>query len=134
MVTAELISWLVSDGQGTAGTTLFREFMPADPDALVCLYAYGGSANEPEMGGRTVRMEFPHVAAHSRGVKDEADAPCLKLVQIVTSFAKIGDQDISGVRYGAVMAIAPPSFLRKDDNGRFIYVCNFRITKGYSSS
>lgn len=134
MVLPELISWLVSDGRGTAGTNLFRYTMPDTPDVVTCLYEYGGLPNEPEMGGTTVRMEFPHVTVHTRGEIDDADGPRLELQRIVTSFAKIGDQDILGVRYNAVIALMPPAPISKDANHRYRYTCNFRIFKGYSSS
>lgn len=134
MVLLELVTWLASDGIGTAATDLFYGSLDDTPDAQVCLFEYPGLPNEPVMGGTTVRLEFPNVHVEVRGVKDDYDGPRLKIQQVVASFTKIGDQVLSGVQYGAVMALQPAFHLKRDENGRHIFACNFRVQKAFSTS
>lgn len=135
MVTAEIATYLVGQGLGlTSGTNLFRGKLPDTPDICVVVYEYGGMPNEPEMGGTTVRLEFPSIQIVTRGVKDEYDAPRLLAQQVMAALTKIGGQTLSGVVYGCVMAKQPPFPLGWDDNFRMRFACNYHVQKGYSAT
>lgn len=135
MVLSELTTYLAADGIGlVAATNLFYGSLDDTPDVQVCLVEYGGLPNEPVMGGTTVRLEFPSVQVFSRGVKDDYDGPRLKIQQVVASFTKIGDQLLSGVQYGGVMAKQPPFHLLRDQNGRHLFACNFAVQKAFSAT
>lgn len=133
MVLAELVTYLEAQGVGTPATDLFYGFVPDTPDSLVCLMEYGGLRNEPELGGTTVRLEFPRVQVITRGAKQDYDTPRQKIQDVVVAFTKIGTQALSGVEYKAVEALQPPFLLKRDDLFRFVFVCNFQVTKNFSN-
>lgn len=135
MVLKELATYLQGQGLGTMGTNLFYGFMPPDPDICLVLYEYGGLPLEPDMGTPNPRIEYPLIQVVVRGSADEdQDAPRLKIQQAVTALTKIGDQSLSGVQYLAVMAKQAPFFLKRDENFRFYFACNFQVMKDYSYS
>lgn len=139
MVLPELTTWLAADGLGLTGDiNLFYSLMPPD-DAVgglvsVCLYEYGGMPNEPEMGKLTTRLEFPSIQAVARGLANDYDGPRLMMNNVVTSFVKILNQNLSAVRYLAVEPMQPPFLMRRDDNFRVYIACNFKVSKRYSPS
>ena len=134
MVLAELVTYLAAQGVGTSGTNLFYGFVPPDPDAMVTLFEYGGQPNEPDLGTVNTRLVFPRVQALARGVRDDYDGPRLKIQDVVTALTKILNQSLSSVAYKAVEPLSDPFFLRRDENFRLEFVCNFKVTKAYSSS
>lgn len=134
MVLADLALYLEQQGLGTRGTDIFYGVSNPDPDNCIVLFEYDALANEPELGGKTVRLEYPLVQAMTRGIKDEYDAPRLKLQQVVAAFTKIGDEVIGSTYYLAIMAKGGPKHLKQDANFRHYFTCNFQITKDYSAS
>lgn len=135
MVMLEMVTWLASDGLGTAATNLFYGDLPDSPDSLVCLQEYGGLPNALVLGGTTVQSEFPRFQALTRGERDEYDAPRLKLQQVMASFTKIGDGVVLlGVQYHAVRCIIAPTKLMRDENFRYCFVASFEVDKGFSPS
>lgn len=136
MVLPELIAYLVAEGLGTAATNLFYAVEPPSPDDTLTLYEYGGLANEPEMGTPGTRLEFPSIQARARGV--DYNATRLRLQNVVSSFTKVGTDSsriaLSGVNYKAILAIQPPQYLMQDVLFRYIFVCNFRVTKEFSAT
>lgn len=132
-VLAELAAYLETETLGTQGVNLFYGILPESaPDAAIVLFEYPGMPNEPVMGGRTVRLEYPSIQAMTRGVKDDYDGPMLKLRQVVESFTKIGDQTIGGVLYLSILAKHTPARLNQDENHRWRHVCSFAVTKEFS--
>lgn len=135
MLLPELVSWLVGDGLGlTAATNLFYGILPDTPDLCVCLFEYPGLPNEITLGSTEVSQEIAHVQATVRGARQDYDTPRLLIHNIVKSFTKIGETNILGVRYGAVMARQAPFQVSPDDNFRHIFKCNFRVWKDPSTS
>lgn len=136
MVLPELTTFLATQGIGTAGTDLFYGIMHPDPDAQVVLYEYGGVANEPDMGTENIRVEYPYVQICSRGAPNDYANPRKKLQDVVAALAKIGVTvtTLSGIYYRSVQAIQPPFELKRDDNFRVIFACNFRVEKAWSAS
>lgn len=135
MVLPEITAYIAADGLSlTSGTNLFYGDMPELPDFCVTFHEYSGLPNEPNMGTLITRAEFPRIQVTVRGLADDYDTPRLKAQQIVTSLAKIVDQQLSGVMYHAVIAQQPVFKLRKDGNFRYIFACNFQVDKDYSTS
>lgn len=115
-----------------AGTTLFYGVLPETPDAAVALYEYGGLPVEPALGQGVINLEFPTIQAVTRGIANDYDSPRLKIQNVVTAFALIANQNLSGTSYKAIIAKQSPFFFRRDDNFRVLFACNFQITKVYS--
>lgn len=134
MVLVECTTYLATQSIGTVGTNLFYGILPDTPDACVTLFEYGGMPNEPNMGTGTTRLVFPRIQAVARGIKDDYDGPRVKIQDVVTAFTLIANQNLSGIKYLAILALSDPFFLRRDDNFRVEFVCNFQVTKAYSAT
>lgn len=132
MVLAELTTYLGTQSIGT--TNFYYGGLPPDPDIVVVLFEYGGLPNEPDMGTGNTRLVFPLIQAVVRGVREDYDGPRLMIQNVVTAFTKVVNQNLSGIPYKAIEARQDPFFLRRDDNFRVEFVCNFKVTKGYSAS
>lgn len=136
MVLPELTTYLATQGIGTAGTNLFYGILPDTPDALVTLFEYGGFPNEPDLGtgGTTTRFEYPRIQMLCRGVKDDYDGPRLKAQQVVAALTAVVNTTLSGIYYISVIPLQAPFFLRRDENFRVEFACNFQVSKGNSAS
>lgn len=134
MLLPELVSWLVTDGIGVSGTTLFYGIMPDTPDLCVTLFEYPGLPNEVTLGSTEVNLEIPNVQVVVRGAKQDYDTPRLLIHNVVKSFTKIGETTLLGVRYHAVLARQAPFQVSPDQNFRHIFKCNFRVWKDPSTS
>lgn len=132
MVLTELTTYLASQSLGVVGTNIFYNITPETPDALISLFEYGGMPSEPDLGTPNMRLEFPLIQAITRGVKNDVDGPRLVAQNIVTAFTKVINQSLSGVSYKAILAKQAPAFMRRDENFRTYFVCNFQVFKVYS--
>lgn len=129
MVLAELTALLESQGYGTQGTDVFYGLVPPNPDSVTSLMEYGGLPSEPKLGTGVLRLTFPHIQALVRGVRDDYDTPRAKIVTLVNIFVSIVNANVGGVRYLAIEPLQDPFLLRRDDNFRCEFVCNFKVTK-----
>jgi hypothetical protein len=134
MVLPELISWLESDGYGTGGVNLFYGIEPHEPNSMTCLHEYSSLPIEVVLGSNQVNQEIVMVQAVVRGEPNIYDAPRLKINQLVASFTKIGEVDILGVRYHAMIAQQSPFMVSPDDNFRNTFKVNFRVWKDPSTT
>jgi hypothetical protein len=98
----------------------------------VVIAEYGGMAPEHDLGTANLRYEFPRVQILVRNT-DYATGR-IKANDIIGDMAAIANQTLSGVRYLGADAIQQPFRLNKDDNGRWIFTCNYQIAKALSSS
>jgi len=132
MVLDELVTYLAADGLGlVAATNLFYGAMPATPDLVVVLYEYPGMSSLA-IGQNTISIEWPNIHVEVRGAQNDYATPRALLHSIVASFTKIGDQTLSGTRYGGVIAKQPPFRLGQDDDNRYLFACNFQVMKDFS--
>ena len=136
MLLDEITTYLANAGIGlTAGTNLFYGFMPPAPDACVAVHEYPGMAIEPELGGTTVRLEYPSIQIVCRSTDDRTDDyidPRVMADTVMKELTKIGDTDLGSVRYLAVQAKQSPYFLRRDENFRVHIACNYHVVKNPS--
>lgn len=136
MVLKELADYLQNApiSLGTEGTNLFYGLLPPDPDVCLALFEYPGEKNQLTLGNNTVALELPRVQVVSRGAQYDYDGPRLAIQNVVAAMTKIGDTDLSGVRYLAVEALQAPFLLHIDENFRNVFAVNFRVTKYFSST
>lgn len=132
MILAELVTYLATQGIGTAGTNLFYGLMKEQyPDVVVVVQENGGTPDEPDLGvnkGQTVRLENPEIVVICRGVRDDYDTPRQKAEDVRTALMKITNQTLSGVKF-LVAETRPPGFRRFDDNFRNEFGVPARVTK-----
>lgn len=134
MVLGDLTTYLQSQGIGVAEVDLFYGIMLETPDACVTLLEYGGLPNEPVLGGLTTNLEYPSIQVLCRGVANDYDGPRLKAQQVVTAMALISNTLLTSAYYKAVMPKQAPFFLKRDENFRVIFACNYAVTKTYSTT
>lgn len=126
-INAQIPTWV-------GGTNMFYNLMPPDPDVALVLYEYGGSPNEPNMGKGTTNLVFPRIQARTRGVRDDQITPRANLQAIVTLFTAVVNVSIGGIPYLAIEPLSDPQFLARDENWRYEFIVNFKVTKGYSAT
>ena len=129
MILEEVRNLLVAHAAGVSGQTLFRSALPATPDDVVALYE---TASEPPMhvrGDTDVAIEFPRVQVISRSKSyDAARYKAEAIYRALDGFSG----SLNGVGYGWIHALQSPTFLSRDDMGRVLIVCNYRVLKELS--
>ena len=129
---ADLTTYLGTQSLGASKLTY--GVLEADPDVVVVLMQTPGQPSEPDLGTPNMRMAFPNVVAYTRGVINDYDGPQLMMQKVITAFTKVVNQTLSGTGYKAIEARSEPAFLRRDENFRVLFVCNFKVTKVYSTT
>jgi hypothetical protein len=121
---SDMAAKLAAAGCGTVGATIFVSHRPATPDACLTLYQYAGEPPELVNGG--AHYEHPGLQVWSRA--KTADAAMAALDAVVTALHGLTEYTGSYARYLTIAARQSPAAMGLDDNGRFEYVCNFRVT------
>lgn len=131
MTLNEIGAYLQANGVGTVGTDIFLDRMPETPDTCIALFEYGGSPTHRTMNAlpgtanaEVVRIQIlcraaTHVTARSKA-------------RSIFALLDHYDGTLSSVTYYYVMAISSPFYLKRDENERAYYACNFEITKALS--
>jgi len=135
MLGFEIATYLAAQGYGTVNTDIFYNFMPPTPDLAISVVQYGGLADEPDLGidGRVTRLETIRFQTIVRGVRDDSNSSELIAIKVRRTLVAVLSQELSGTRYVSIEALAPPSRLRADDDGRVEWVTNFQVIKIPSS-
>ena len=121
--------YLLAEGIGTA-STVFTRFMPETPDALVCIYATGGSPPELALGTTRIAQRMPSLQVICRGAINDHDGPFDVAQSVIAKMAEITTESINGTIYHYADPLqSDPIPLGKDDNKRFQVSCNFLISK-----
>jgi len=132
VVLNELTTFLQTQGLGTQGTDLFYGIVPDTPDALIALLEYPGRQSEPLLGTKTLGLVYPKIQALTRGVINDYDTPRILIQSVVTQFVTILNGSLPG--FLSVEPLADPFYLKRDDNFRCYFACNFLVTKQPSTS
>ncbi|MEN6605910.1 MAG: minor capsid protein [Bryobacteraceae bacterium] len=131
MTLTEIATYLASLGIGTLQVDLFTHFMPPAPDFCITVYAYGGRTSPDvwKMGESHVQREYPRIHVEVRGVAEDADTPEAKIKDIYRLLSMTAPTLLSGTQYWTITPLQPPFPVKKDDNQRYIFACNFEIFK-----
>lgn len=122
MLLQDIIQLLQERGIGTVGVDLFYSQMPPTPDNVVVLFEYAGEP--PDLHAN---VEYPGLQVMVRN--KSYDAGRQKIEQIRNLLHGLAETTINGHRYLLIQARQSPEALARDENGRAIFVCNFRVTK-----
>jgi hypothetical protein len=143
-ITSDIVSHLVSDSVGTAGSTddwgIFENSMPSKPDKCIAVFVYGGMAPDLSWEG-----EYPSVQVRIRGGRHRTDAQeqayatenavhaatWAKARDVMKSLHETTRTTLNGVVYYWLAAKHSPASLGRDSAGRDIYVINFDVMKEY---
>jgi hypothetical protein len=129
MLLDELGSLLASAGLGTIGTDLFLAHEPPDPDALIALHEYGGTAPLHAQGTDAPALEMPRVQVVTRGARDDYTGARERAERAYRALGGISNRTIQGTWYVRVRALQSPFSLGPDANGRHRIAFNVEVTK-----
>lgn len=122
MILADIGSILQSAGVGTVGTDIFLGKLPATPDNCVAVFEYAGEPPDLHWNG-----EYPGLQILVRN--KNYDTGRQKIEQVKNILHGMAETVINNHRYLLIRANQSPFLLERDENGRAIFVCNFRIIK-----
>jgi len=97
--------------------------MPADPDAVVVLYARSGRPKD-----LFCDLQYPELHVEVRAATYTAAQS--KAESVDALLHALHDTDLSSHRYLEIQALGVPAKLETDGRGRTVFYQNFRIIKG----
>lgn len=122
MLLQDIIQILQDNGIGTIGVDIFYSQLPPSPDNVVVAFEYAGEP--PELHSN---VEHPGLQIMVRN--KSYDAGRQKIEQVRNALHGVAETIINGHRYLLIQARQSPESLGRDENGRALFVCNFRVTK-----
>ncbi|MBC7340891.1 MAG: hypothetical protein H5U02_00295 [Clostridia bacterium] len=122
MLSEDIGNYLQINGVGTVGTDIFLGQLPAAPDNVVALFEYAGEP--PDLHSS---VEYPGLQVLVRNKSYVAGRQ--KIEQTRNVLHGLTEATINGRRYLLVRARQSPEALPRDENGRALFVCNFRVIK-----
>lgn len=117
---------LVGGGNVTVGQSLFSYPWPVAPDMAVLIGEYPGEAGVHVKDLKEPVLERPRFQIQVRA-KRYPDARLL--AERVYRFLNGYRGDLGSVYYSRIEALSPPAFLRWDESGRALVVCNYKANK-----
>jgi len=122
MLLEDVASYLQSQGTGTIGADIFLGQLPVSPDNVVAIFEYAGEPPDLHWQG-----EYPGLQILVRNKNYEVGRQ--KIEQVKNVLHGLAETVVNGHRYLLIRANQSPAFLQRDENGRAIFVCNFRVIK-----
>jgi hypothetical protein len=138
MTEAEVVTYLASQGGGTAGVDIwYGSMLETYPDVVTLVQVTGGLPDEPDMGdeaasGSKTRLEFPRLQILYRGIRDDYTGPRTRAESGRVAMMKIVNTTLSGVRYLSAEPLGPPYKIRQDENFRYEFAIKVQVTKELS--
>ncbi len=132
-VMEEIVTFLASEGLGTAGTDLFFGKMPATPAACGVVYETGGIAPDLGFGSSVARSESPAIQVVFRGAKEDYDGPRAKAKTAWASLVSVeAPQTLTGTIYNWIHPLQSPFVLEEPTEknlNRWSIACNYLVEK-----
>lgn len=127
----ELAAYTAAQVSGlTAGTNLFRGFMPQSPDVCVAIYEYPGGPPVLGLGAANgISLENPSAQWVVRGEPEDYDTPRATAELIWLAVSQIQCSILSGTQYYLPQPLQSPFKLKQDDNKRVYIAFNASIEK-----
>lgn len=123
MLLDDIALYLQQQGVGVVGTDIFKGQLPASPDDCIALFEYAGEPQDLT----DANLEYPGLQVLVRNKSYPAGRQ--KIEQAVRVLHGVSEQVINNVRYLLIQARQSPFLLERDENGRAVFVVNFRIIK-----
>lgn len=123
MLLDDIALYLQQKGIGIIGTDIFKGQLPASPDNAIALFEYAGEPQDLT----DANLEYPSLQVMVRNKNYAAGRQ--KIEQVRNTLHGLAETTINNVRYLLIQAKQSPEVLPRDENGRAIFVCNFRIIK-----
>lgn len=125
MLLDDIKDYLEEKNVGTFGADIFIGALPPSPDDCIALFEYAGEPPDLHWNG-----EYPGLQVISRAKKYGMARGKIELVK--NTLHGVVETTISGTRYLLIQAKQSPASLGIDENGRRLFVINFRIIKEVS--
>jgi Bacteriophage minor capsid protein len=113
---------------------ILKGSMPASPSRVLVVRPYGGPPSDLGFGVDGIQFEYPGLQMVSRGEPNDYVEPLQRLERAYQAGAKVQARTLSGTYHLLWSPQQPPFPLDKDENGRFIFVCNFIVQKEPSAA
>lgn len=123
MLLDDIALYLQQQGIGVVGTDIFKGQLPASPDDCIALFEYAGEPQDLT----DANLEYPGLQVLVRNKSYPAGRQ--KIEQVRNTLHGLTETTINNVRYLLIQARQSPEALPRDENGRAIFVVNFRIIK-----
>lgn len=117
--------YLVSNGHGTLGSTIFLAVMPESPDAMVCVYESGGQSPSLTLGAAAFAVDRPSIQVVCRATRGDYPTARDKAQSIRTLLASVVAQTISGISIMRIEASGSLIPMGEDENLRPMVSVNF---------
>lgn len=119
----DIALYLQQQGIGMIGVDIFKGQLPATPDNAIALFEYAGEPQDLT----DANLEYPGLQVLVRNKSYSAGRQ--KIEQARSALHGLTEATINNVRYLLIQARQSPEALPRDENGRAIFVVNFRIIK-----
>jgi len=120
----------------TVGTTIFLGYMPSTPDAICCIYEYGGQAPEFQFGVLGIKREIPAIQVSFRGAPGDYAAPRTLANTAWVGLARVEAASLTGgttALYYTIHPVQSPFLIVRDESNRPIIGFNIYCEKELSA-
>lgn len=122
-----LATYLHDQLVGVAGESIYVDFMPDSPDALVAVYTVPGSGASYTMaGGRFVTLG--RVQVFARGAPTDYLGPRTKAIAVAALFDPLVHATLSGLRIIAMESTDDPHLIARDEKERCVFSQYWEVT------
>ena len=118
--------YLVTNSQGTLGTSIFLATLPETPDACVAVYENAGSSPTFTMGSGGIRIDYPMLQIICRAGREDYPTARDKGETIRVLLAQVLEQSISGIHIMRIEPMGSVNLLGVDPKYRPLISVNFR--------
>lgn len=126
----EVGAYLEAEGVGTVGTDIFLGQLAHTPDDQVAVYEFEGAVPTFVHDAGVPISERPRIQAIARN--ESYSVGRTKIEAVYTALNKVANQALSATTYHRIFPLQPPFFLKRDENDRVLFACNFQVLKAVS--
>lgn len=111
--------------------TIYKGFMPNDPDDCVAIYETGGQAPVHAMNGSAGQavLERPRVQIVCRSGEYDYSTARTKAQSVFVLMDGMPTRTLNGVAYKWAAAVHSPFLMGRDEHKRPLIACNFDVSK-----
>jgi len=118
--------YLVTNSQGTLGTSIFLGTLPESPDSCVAVYENSGSSPAFTMGAGGIRIDYPMIQIICRAGREDYPTARDKADTIRILLASVVETTVSGVHIMRIEPMGSVNQLGVDPKYRPLISVNFR--------
>ncbi len=126
---------LQTQGLGTIGSSLFKGYLPDEPDVCVAIVEISGDQPIDTMGATlgTINVDRPALQILCRAAQDDYEAARVKAESAYRALHNLVDTTVNGIRYLNITANRPPAPIDRDENSRWVIGFEIDVWKEVST-